>query len=203
MPTFEKITMTSRGHTLEYDYLLKVQTEQELMFWYENVQAKNINRGVEDFMFSKDCDYLLGRTESRYSHIRTDMGRVIRNICDVSALKGENKKIWEIAADFVGKVVANMWKCLETYGTLYISPTGAYFYPVGEIAVMDTITKDDFVFPNSTMKINITKWPEGKHFYARIDHLDVKDSEGNLKWNTHEEAYKQAVLFREKLQKGK
>lgn len=38
-------------------------------------------------------------------------------------------------------------------------------------------------------EINITRWPDGNHFYATINGKDIQDNKGNVKWNTYEEAY--------------
>ena len=34
----------------------------------------------------------------------------------------------------------------------------------------------------------IKQWPQGKHWYAQIGNVDVKDKEGNMKWNTYKGA---------------
>ena len=45
-------------------------------------------------------------------------------------------------------------------------------------------------------KINISRWPNGRHFYAKYDGKDVKVN-GRMKWNTYEDAFDAAKEFRE------
>lgn len=48
-----------------------------------------------------------------------------------------------------------------------------------------------------TERISITKWPGGKHYYARVDEQDVEWG-GLNKWSTNEAAREAAVKFMEK-----
>ena len=41
--------------------------------------------------------------------------------------------------------------------------------------------------------IVISRWPQGTHFYAKINGEDVVDEEGNVKWMPHEAAFKAAA----------
>ena len=47
-------------------------------------------------------------------------------------------------------------------------------------------------------KINITKWPYGKHYYAKVGNHTVIVS-GIAKWNTYEQALKNAKYFKGQL----
>jgi hypothetical protein len=51
-------------------------------------------------------------------------------------------------------------------------------------------------------RIKLFRWFEGKHWYAKIDgEIDVVDKRGNQKWNTSEQAMKEAKEFIDKLGK--
>jgi len=43
--------------------------------------------------------------------------------------------------------------------------------------------------------ISITRWPGGRHYYAKIKNIEVADENGDSKWNTTEEAKRQAKIF--------
>lgn len=59
-----------------------------------------------------------------------------------------------------------------------------------EIADREEVLKD---------KIDIHRWPDGTHFYAKVGKLDVVDDDGNVKWNTYKKAMKAAKKFIEQL----
>jgi len=45
-------------------------------------------------------------------------------------------------------------------------------------------------------KIRISQWPNGKHYYAKYDGVDV-EIDGVIKWKTYKDAYKAAIEFGE------
>lgn len=44
-------------------------------------------------------------------------------------------------------------------------------------------------------RIKISKWPQGKHYYATVDGIAVTDDDGVKKWNTVEAAERAAKKF--------
>lgn len=50
-------------------------------------------------------------------------------------------------------------------------------------------------------RIDVSRWPRGTHWYAKVDGRDVQDENGNIKWRTAKEAERQAKIFREKMDK--
>lgn len=49
--------------------------------------------------------------------------------------------------------------------------------------------------------IRVKKWGGGSHYYAYVSDMDVQDVNGNVKWNTYDEAMRQATLFLDILNK--
>lgn len=47
--------------------------------------------------------------------------------------------------------------------------------------------------------ISVTKWPGGKHYYAKIRNIEVVDEENDIKWSSAEEAERQAKIFLKRL----
>lgn len=45
------------------------------------------------------------------------------------------------------------------------------------------------------MQWEVPGFPKGEHWYAKIGNMDVRDKEGNMKWNTKEEAEAAAEWF--------
>lgn len=50
-------------------------------------------------------------------------------------------------------------------------------------------------------RIKLFKWPDGCHWYASIDGNDVQDENGNVKWNTQEQAMNAAKRKLAKIEK--
>ena len=50
-------------------------------------------------------------------------------------------------------------------------------------------------FPEKEDRIKVSKWPNGKHWYATVDFESVTDELGRNKWNTQGEAFKEAEKF--------
>lgn len=69
--------------------------------------------------------------------------------------------------------------------------------------ILKTVNKEIFTWPTEKYTkedINITKWPGGKHYFAKIGSITVEDEYGNTKWNTVEEAERQAEIFLRKIE---
>lgn len=79
---------------------------------------------------------------------------------------------------------------------LLINYSGGYSYLDREYTILETVEKARYVFPNMTERdIRITKWPKGTHFYAKIGNIEVVDEAGNTKWNTEDDAYREAKKY--------
>ena len=65
--------------------------------------------------------------------------------------------------------------------------------------IVERVYSDEFVFPTKHLAtiddVRIIQWPGSLHFYAKVGKVDVVDSRGNQKWNTEEEAKKEAENF--------
>lgn len=77
--------------------------------------------------------------------------------------------------------------------TIAINSCGGWML-VSENDVLETVSKK-----YSTSDIKISKFDGGRHYYAMIGNIEVKDKYGDNKWNTHEYAYEVAKEFLRKL----
>lgn len=76
---------------------------------------------------------------------------------------------------------------------IYINRSGGWHF--GKNDYKQWCDKEVLVFPDfKKNQIKIEKFPGGVHFYAYIDNMQVRDGD-ILKWNTYEEAYKQASKY--------
>lgn len=81
-----------------------------------------------------------------------------------------------------------------------VNQVGGYRFLDNRVQVLEELEREEIIFPeDERLGIKISRWFEGKHYYAKVGQYDVKDEEGNLKWNTAQEAEKQAKKFKKKL----
>lgn len=81
-------------------------------------------------------------------------------------------------------------------------PYSAFINHPLKLEVIKEIEKDELIFPTekeferkyTEKDITINKWPEGKHYYAKIKDKDVIVKNKN-KWNTYEYAYENAKKY--------
>ena len=92
----------------------------------------------------------------------------------------------EILSNKVLKSYADFWLKGEI---LLINTAFGFRLLRKDVEVLDTIAKDNNIFPCMTEKdIRIIHWKDGKHYYAKIGNKDVIDADGEQKWNTRKEA---------------
>lgn len=87
-------------------------------------------------------------------------------------------------------------KALEDGNVLVINQNMGYF-PIYDSMEYRIISENDSKFTKEHIKIN--KWFGGRHYYAKVGIFDVIDEDGNVKWNTEQYAYEQALKFLQKL----
>lgn len=110
--------------------------------------------------------------------------------------RGMNKKssFPDAMADMRTQVIMNQIEYLNKYGALYFNPRGGYNFC--EMDSRQFVRRKELVFPSfSERDIRITKWEGGTHYYANVGDMEIRDSEGNMKWNTREEATKIAMEY--------
>lgn len=85
-----------------------------------------------------------------------------------------------------------------------VNKNGGYCFLDDEIEVLEKLEKSEMIWPDDNRYgIRILKWPEGKHYYAKVGNKDVFDDDGNMKWNTKKQAEKWAKKFLKELMNEK
>ena len=184
--TFSKVKDAERN--IHYGWMLHIKYPEELMCWMMDTEGK----------FSNDVWSLAGALRGDGHATGGFAGFEMMEDVLLKRIKNLNGKTNIIdLASFCHKLkYESKLKCLaEGYEILVNQNDG--FFPMGDnIEILETKTSKNLVWPSSG-KISITKWPEGKHWYAKVDNTDVVDADGNQKWNTKKEAQKQAEIFRD------
>lgn len=90
---------------------------------------------------------------------------------------------------------ASMLKVLRHGETLLVNRQGGFMVRREGKKPKASVWRTDLVFPRYySHDIRVKRFDDGCHYYAYIGDMQVKD--GNiLKWNTYEEAYKQAEKY--------
>lgn len=82
---------------------------------------------------------------------------------------------------------------------IYLSNSMVVFVMNPSCEIVETKESDELVYPEQTewlmSDVRYMKWSEGVHWYAKISTYDVYDKDGNMKWDTKEEAESAAVWF--------
>jgi len=119
-----------------------------------------------------------------YTHDLADVSETISHITGQGSLFN--------ILDLSQKIKKAQLKLILNGYKIVINSKGGYFElsKNDEIEILSKYIKDD---------IKITRWRNGKHFYAKIGHIDVIDEFDNVKWNTEKKAKDVAIKYMEKL----
>ncbi len=89
---------------------------------------------------------------------------------------------------FSNKLYQGRLEALHENKIVFIGENGIGWFPIDKDSkkykVIEEIKKDNYIFPARKLLISYSKWKGGKHWYVKINGVDVKDKEDNLKWNT-------------------
>jgi hypothetical protein len=95
-------------------------------------------------------------------------------------------------------------KFFINYGSFVVSPNWAFRDIDNTFEILDKIESKFFIFPEDKKKltskdISVTKWPEGKHWYAKVGSHCVINDIGESKWNSYNQAQIEAEKFLDKI----
>lgn len=82
---------------------------------------------------------------------------------------------------------------------IYLSNGMPVFIMNPSFEIVETKVSDEIAYPEQTEWLisdaRYMKWPNGQHWYAKISTYDVRDKDGNMKWDTIEEAESAVAWF--------
>jgi len=113
---------------------------------------------------------------------------------------------WALAAvRLENQVFQDRIKYFEKYQTMYLANGVIHFCPNWDMhEIVEEVELEELEYPREAqfhleevryMQWNMPGITQGQHWYAKIGNRDVKDEDGNMKWNTKEEAEKAAEWF--------
>lgn len=125
-------------------------------------------------------------------------------------LKGLENNHWIINATLLeNEVLSSRIRDFEMGRELYLADGVVSFCPRWDMfEKVDEVETNELVYPREAQfhfeEVRYLKWDvpgvtKGQHWYAKIGNMDVKDKDGNMKWDTREEAEAAAKWFCQEL----
>ena len=184
--------------TSNQGWWLKISNIDQLAEYYETIVSSRNAKVFENYIYSKDWNWAHplhpNKDGSHAPHLKeTPITEAI-----VQYASNKNISILEGILGFQAMVIDRQIREILETGAIYINSHGgyhSYYHGDKEYAF---VHRNAIIFPEYTRnEIKISQFPGGEHYYAHIGDLEVRDGD-TIKWNTYEEAYKQALSFMEK-----
>jgi hypothetical protein len=169
MPRVSKVRWTSMN--LDYGYMFHIKTQAELRHYWTVSRSGSIQRGVGEAL-----EAVRGNR-----HVTSGDGALAQ-------MKLQNGESLLTVADVFSEVLTGMRQSLREKGEIFVNQHGGYFAWFDGLEISGTKKVSAYVLPaNIAPKITISRWPEGTHWYARVDGEDV-ELDGYRKWLSRIEA---------------
>lgn len=175
-------------NTSNAGWWLKIQTRDELTAYLELASSKYA-RAFDNFLH-----------DSFYQPSVVGHGKHIQDgsLTYAAYLYGVNRKLSMVEAltEMSSRQAIQLHAILKRYGAVYINPKGGWQYNPGPAAYTgDFCHNKNLVWPQlDETSIRIESFPGGKHFYAYIGNIQVRDGNA-LKFNTYKEAMTAAKAY--------
>lgn len=184
MNTIEKTSLRivdiKGSNGLQYRNMILIETVEELVHYHENVYSNKI----------VEAGRALLSYDPKKEHLKNQLAGAALQL---SEIKGEGELISLIS--ITSNVQQAQLRHLLLGKTIVINPSGGWMtLSAGDI--LEDVKKE-----YTPKDINITKYDNGRHYYATVGGISVKDEDGASKWNTHDYAYNVSLKFLEDLNK--
>lgn len=167
---------------------LKLSSIEQLCDYLEKTNGRRYGKVLENYMRGNEWD---NTPKEHMPHM--DAEALTRAIVMNSSNK--NLTIIEGISDFSANIALNQLNKIQDTGCIYINRVGGYHGSYEGEPSYDFIKRKELIFPNFKKdEIRIKQFDCGMHYYAFIDNVQVRDGD-TLKWNTYDEAYKQALQY--------
>lgn len=177
--------MKYRFVLIDNGWWLKISTIEELKeYWKQTALKSPFASGLRSFLNCREFGKPING-ESIRPHVNT-AGLAI-------GLYSHNREISPLCAavELETSMYQNQANEIIKGNDVYFNRNGGYHS--GKDKIDQWYDSDKLVFPDFCVnQIKIEKFPMGKHYYAFIDSMQVRDGD-ILKWDTYEEAYNQAL----------
>lgn len=131
-----------------------------------------------------------------------------RHAVDITNMFSGNPWVVD-AVNLENQILHNRINDFLKYGDIYLADgVQQFMYRDDIFEITEEIESEILSYPREAqfhleevryMQWDVPGFPKGEHWYAKIGNLDIKDKDGNMKWNTKEEAEKAAEWFCQEL----
>jgi len=196
MYQFDKIKMDIlNGYKLvkplEYGYRLKLDSKKTLMEYHKKFHSKLIKQGMDSHL------QRIKNNENREypieGHWFNNPSIVIEQICLMEAISGNEISLLKALVMYEASLLKPKLEALQRGDILYLNQEGSFFCFGDGLIIENTIKSPKLIFPKNNA-IEIIKWPNGVHYYAKVDGKDVVVN-GIGKWKTSSAAKRNAEKF--------
>jgi len=194
MYKFVKIRSTlhdSKGKEFWYFVPNSIEQVQE---HFQKIFGKEISAGVKDKFGTIEVNK---HPETAWRYGVDTLNRFSGNPWIIDAVNLENQVLHNRINDFL-----KFGEIFLANGVQQLMVDERFHEKVEEIECEELIypREEQFHFEDVRyMQWDLPGFPKGEHWYAKVGDMDVKDKEGNMKWNTKEEAMKAAEWFCQEL----
>ena len=173
--------------------------------WY--FVPSSVDQVIEHFnkIFGQEIKAGVHDKVAGYKHASTAWREAV-DMLTMFNLNGLEHNHWVMNATLLENEVLNnrindFKKGREVYladGVVQFSPNWDMYYKI------DECESEELIYPKEAHfhleEVRYLKWDvpgvtKGRHWYAKIGNMDVKDKDGNMKWDTKEEAEAAAEWF--------
>ena len=161
---------------------------------FEKIFGQEIHAGIKDKMAAIEYNK---HPETGWRHAVDVLNMFSGNTWLEDTVKLENQVFQNRIKDFL------------KYGKIYLADgVQQLIFNEDVHKIIEEVECDELIYPREAhfhieevryMQWDVPGYPKGEHWYAKIGNMDVKDKQGNMKWNTKEEAEKAAEWFCQEL----
>jgi hypothetical protein len=180
MPRVSKVSWPKMG--IDYGFMFHIKTQEELWDYWTVSRSGSIQRGVAEALEASRKNGHVSSADGSLVYMRLQFGDSLLNAGDV----------------FIA-VLEGMKQSLREDGEIFVNTNGGYFSFQEGMILADTRMVDAYVLPTiDKPTIVVSRWPNGTHWYARVDGQDV-ELDGSRKWLSERGAHEAAVEWLKQL----
>lgn len=186
------IRIHNKKNGMEYPWMADVRSVADLMEIEEKFHSRNA-WCIFDYLCSKDYSQtvrdVFGVHLDPNGRNHSNPNNKLAPFLFASTLTFPEKKKFHPMLYFAEKldgVVQAKLKILNETGRILINTNGGCMPWTSSFEELESMISERF--PQYTLSdVKVSKWPEGKHFYATVDGTSIEVN-GNKKWNSEHDA---------------
>jgi len=162
---------------LDYGWRFDIRSEDELNAYWKARRPKQVRAAFAEVKRYQDANKV-GPSE-----MSTDgPSHFVNGLAAVYCYHGmaHEQSLFESACRVDDGIIKSMLDCIQKHGHVYIHHNGSYFAHMQGLELLETHMVKGFELPECN-KIEVTQWPRGIHYYAKVDGVEV-NVRGENKW---------------------